>query len=242
MAGRRFVRVPKRAAADVFMEVDPPKKRARSASRKRLKSALNVRTAGFLGQELKFVDSTYDADIATLLSNGEADPTTENCLNGVAEGDGENQRIGRRIIIKRVQMQGHVRYKVTTGGFGGADIMLALVLDTQSNGTQLQAENVFQQIGTETTTFPNLLYEQRFKILKTWRTTLLPTRNYNGTNVTTGGENKIFSWDIPMNIPVTYTGTGATVASIADNSLHVICVSGISNCRLEYDSRVRYVG
>ena len=58
----------------------------------------NVRTGGFLNMELKFYDTAntgININTSTDGSAGEQDPTSKNCLNAVAQGDGEQQRDGR---------------------------------------------------------------------------------------------------------------------------------------------------
>ena len=73
----------------------------------------NIRTAGFLGIEHKFIDTSLVSSALTAPTDstgGEHDPATVLCLNAVAQGDGEEQRDGKAYVIDQLYMNGFVQF------------------------------------------------------------------------------------------------------------------------------------
>ncbi len=214
------------------------------------------RTGGFTGIELKFLDlGLISAAIAspTDAAGGEDDPTGDT-LNAIAQGDGESNRDGRRCVLKSVYVTG-----VVTNGFdansadmdSGHNIFIALVLDTQTNGAQLNSEDVFTNPGADasscTNVLRNLQFTSRFRVLDS--TVVIPPLRPSGTDGT--NTVSIAGYTIPwklssnLDLPVNHTGTTANVSTIQDNSLHIISYIAPNNTTgavLTYNSRVRFVG
>lgn len=218
--------------------------------------ASNLRTGGFEGLEKKFVDyEVTKGNMADTVASSEVDPTTVNCLNAIAQGDGESQRDGRRCTLTSVHVQGYVRFKSDVLSGGTPDIgrvRLALVLDTQTNGAQFNAEDVFIEPtdGTlATCTFRNLQYQKRFRVLAS---KVVDLRSQAGAGPDAGFlywspdiASFEFHKEFKSGLQVNHSGTTASVASITDNSLHMIAIlDGGSNAdaSLSYVSRVRFIG
>jgi len=226
--------------------------RARNARLRRR----NVRTAGFLGIESKFADTAVSATAIvsdSAAQSGELDPGTVNCLNAVAQGDGESQRDGKNYLVKSLFIRGQVQFPKTinlTAAIDCKPIFLAVVLDTQTNAAQLNSEDVFKNaIATGaggSCVMRNLQYSKRFKVL--WSKVLTcppPPITYDGTNIEQGGTARPFAVNLPnLNIRVETKGTSANVTDIVDNSIHVIGFSaGASGApTIDYFSRIRFVG
>lgn len=217
----------------------------------------NIRTGGFLGIERKYVDQLKSASALTAptdATGGEHDPATNNCLNAVAQGDTESARDGKNYIIKSLFIRGTVKWGPVSDGTVGQlnyPIFLAVVWDKQTNGAQLNSEDVFKNIVGTAPGAPlcmrNLQYSKRFKIL--WSKVMLKTPGtmmHDGTNFEWDGSRpNFFKVNLPfLNIRVECKGTGATVSDIVDNSLHFIAFAGTTNGAptLDYASRIRFVG
>lgn len=220
----------------------------------------NIRQGGFRDLELKFRDSALTEvgfSGAAALTGGEFDPnyfdggaTNMLCLNGIAQGDGEEQRDGRRVVLKSIFVTGYVTQGPLVNQTVGADVgrvILALVHDKQTNGAQLNSEDVFKNPSGSTAHVAhlvrNLQYSQRFDVLwkKTYVMPPLPT-SYDGTNMEMGETGIKFKVWRTLDLPVQFTGTGSTVASIADNSLHLIAFGSGAGLSLGYNARVRFIG
>ena len=213
------------------------------------RSYLNPRSGGFIGQELKYVDYEYGPSaIQSNLIDGEADPLTALCLNAIAQGDGNTQRDGRRVVMHSVHVKGRIHFaNVNVSTPSSPMCRLMLVLDTQTNGAQLSADNVLQNTTTtlETLAWRNLQYSQRFRVL--WdRMYKLEPRGLafiNAANQYTTLASAKFMINKKLALVTNYSGTAATIATITDNSLHIICYADDdlgATGSLAYSSRVRF--
>jgi len=228
--------------------------------------ARNVVTAGLLGVEKKFYDT---ARALTTISNtagcatGEFDPTLNSggasvpgCLNCPAQGDGAQNRDGKRIVMKYLVIHGNIELPDAdaAGNQESKKVFVAVVHDAQTNGVQLNSEDVFSNISGElsNTTNPmrNLTYGSRFRVLKS-ETFDLDRKTFaiNGANFSAAGQSVQFEWYIPLNdmiVNFTSTSTTSDVAGIMDNSLHLIAFSqyntSASACQISYQARLRFVG
>lgn len=211
----------------------------------------NVRTGGYLGIENKFIDYTVSGStIADTNTGAEQDPATANSISAIAQGDGESNRDGRKALINSVLIRGSVLLQ----GLGSVStvqepvvVRVALVLDQQTNGAQLDSEDVFLPATNVEHAFRNLQFTRRFRVLRD-KTFVLNPQAAAGTGSVNDTSPVItaFNWFIGnLKIPVTFTDTTAVVANIMDNSLHVIAfTSSISAglVLLNYQSRVRFTG
>lgn len=214
------------------------------------------RSAGNLGIEKKFYDTSAAANIVapTDCTGGEVDPTTVNCISAPAVGDNATARDGRKIVAKYLQIKGSVRFSTLTNQSLSIDsnrIMVAVVLDTQTNGAQLNSEDVFTNPRAAATTadapLRNLNYGERFKILKLQQFCLQdPNMTYDGTNVEINGMAEQFDWYIPLkNLKIAFNATEtAGVASVLDNSIHLVAFATTTTpqAAIAYNSRMRFIG
>lgn len=229
-------------------------RRNKMASGGMRKSMANVRTGGFLGIELKYVDSALVSSALaapTAAAGGEQDPATLLALNAIAQGDGEQQRDGKQVCIKSVYVSGVVDVPVQanlTAGTIDPLIYVALVLDKQTNGAQLNSEDVFVNPGASAVTaaspLRNLQYTSRFQVLDS--VVLHPPArqlSFDGTNIESSGTRVPFKLSNTSDIITNYIATGAVVAAIQDHSLHVIAyTSTTTGATISYNARVRFVG
>lgn len=230
--------------------------RGRGTVARAARNMLNTRTAGFLGIETKFYDTNYQLTAVANnadCSGGEADPSVTSMISTPAVGDTEQDRDGKRIVIKSVQISGVLRQAPQINQTALDDqpnVFVAVVLDTQSNGAQLNSEDVYANLNNERATLAkplrNLLYAQRFTVLKSECMQLpVPTSSYDGTNIEIGGTCTNFDWFIPLELPVNFTaGTTASIANVVDNSIHVIAFSNTADpvVSLAYNARIRFQG
>lgn len=171
-----------------------------------------------------------------------------------AVGDGEQNRDGKRIVIKNVQVKGILNRAATEDAVdppASETVFLALVLDTQSNTAQLNSEDVYKNLaGTAlgaASPLRNLLFGSRFRILKSQ---VFNLNSYNvgveGNNLhSIGGVCAEFDWFIPFKegLIVNFNaGTTSSIANVVDNSLHLVGYSISGNNTLTYNARIRFQG
>lgn len=234
---------------------------SRSVAAAVARSYANQTTSGLLGIEHKFLDAGLTATTigaATALTGGEYDPTalSTGCLNAPAQGDGATSRDGKRIVVDSVYVKGQVwrpKLEDQTNPPDPEKVYIALVLDTQSNGTQCNSEDIFLNWSTqaETNVCPlrNLTNSERFRIIDTALIELdVCALSVEADNAFSwAGKAKDFTFyhkfkdgGLPVNFVA--TSSAGAVTSIIDNSLHIIAFSTLGVAQLAYNSRVRFQG
>ncbi len=218
--------------------------------KRRVRRRRNQRTSGFIGLETKFSDNEKtSAAIATTWTT--INPTTDNCLNGLVQDDTENGRDGRVYHITSIHMKIGVNSDASeedTAPQSDVQVRMCLVLDTQTNGTEMSAADCMVSDQTyDVLAFRNLANSQRFRVLKD--KTVIVRRD-----VMAQGAVNLFATAVKYNQPVVWNyrfkkplrvhtdGAGGTVSVIKDNSLHFIVVANVAGASLNYEVRVRFKG
>jgi len=207
----------------------------------------DVRTGGYTHLDKKFRDYSHSGDLVATITGSEFDPTAPLCLNGIDQGQNEGNYIGRGYDLVSVLIKGHFEWKnfaSATDKYGEITRIL-LVLDTQTNAAQFNAEDVLDNNHPFPINAPrNLEYTHRFKVLSD-KIYKQPPMGFaaTGTDEFVKQPFELF-YKFKRPVKVLTRTTGATVSAINDNSLHVIafCSRGSSHCNMRYTSRVRFVG
>lgn len=197
--------------------------------------------------ERKYVDSFRTAiNVATAPTGSECDDTTMLCLNGVAQGTTQSTRLGNKIIMKSVQVNGILSLDVLQDSSDAGEssyVRVFLVLDRQTNGAQLNGEDVYSDGGgSDICSLRNLEFSDRFLVLAEEACTLDYTNSQtDGANTASvAGTKKYFTMFKNLNIPCQYKTNTATVTSVNDNSLHILAFADNGGVNLSWQSRVRY--
>lgn len=116
------------------------------SKRRRLSTPAQVPAlAPHKGPEKKFLDVIRledSAPAATFGGNGANAAADVTFLNGLAQGAGDSQRIGKNVTWRSVQMRLNF-YPATTSTLAGR-FRVVVVYDRQTNGSQPTAANVFE--------------------------------------------------------------------------------------------------
>jgi len=177
----------------------------------------NRASMGFTGIEKKFLDTTRLSTLITApadAAGGEYDPSSgcTGCLSAPAQGDGEQNRDGKKIVLKSLVFKAVVTLNAQNNLAAAqppTEVFVAIVLDTQTNSAQLNSEDVFKNTtgtaGGASIPVKNLLFGKRFKILKQ---ALIPichkTVSYDGTNMEGHGVSTTLDWYLPLDIQVLF--------------------------------------
>lgn len=209
--------------------------------------------------DFKYVDVFLGAGTITSPTScqgGELDPTigSTHCLNAVARGDGDSDHKSNFYVLHAVQLVGMVFQAVSndsTLAIVPPVIYISLVLDRQTNGAQLNSEDVYVNPSGEillaAQAMRGLPFFKRFVVLDSVTLTspqLSMGTDGSSTNVIAG---YTIPWELSasLDIVVNTIGSDNTIASILDNSLHVIAyttpVNG-TDPELFYNSRVTFKG
>lgn len=232
-------------------------KKARDAGRAKRAAYMgaNAATMGYMGIEKKFYDTSFSGTLtaATDATGGEFDPSTTSMITTPDQGDGPSQRDGKRITCKYIEFKGALSVaaaELQANPTGYNKVFLALVLDTQSNGAQMNSEDCFKNTAASANTnaapLRNLLFGSRFKVLKQKVFDLTPQTlsHFAVDSFAWAGRQQEFHWYVPLNdMPVNFNlGTTASIANVIDNSVHVIAFSTSTAVSLTYNARLRFVG
>lgn len=186
--------------------------------------------------ERKYFDSEVSATTipttAQYFTGCELDPATLNTIFAPVIGDDFFNRQGRKVQVISIKIRGEVQVGAQSNQTVQDQcslIRLALVMDKQTNGVQLNSEDVFQgnvNVGAGYLSFQNAAFFGRFKVLKDKFIALRPPVSvYDGVNIEQAGYSVPFKWNVKFKTPVTvhYNATnGGTVADVVDNSFHVL--------------------
>lgn len=235
---------------------------------KRMKFASPVRRRRFgsspFPAELKFFDSSkaLTALVAPTDSAGaEVDPTA-NALNCIPTGTTMSTRDGSKVVMKSLQITGMLRVAsqtAQTAADNGLDFYVAVVLDKQTNGAQLNSEDVFTNplANGALATHPlrNMSFSKRFQVLKSIN---VPLKNHppmvRSNTLATDPIQHVqsgvvipFSMYIPLGDIITQwktTNTDGAITDIVDNSLHVIAYTSSTDLtpNIAYNARIRFLG
>lgn len=214
---RRLTRTPFRSPLDRAIAASRAARAKRAASTSfRRSTSMVPRRAWAPGSRTEL--KSIDLDLATT-GSGTGDITTtmgRTCANAISIGADINQRVGRKITIRSLEMH----YSV----FADADQVdptlsrIMVVFDRQANGTQPAGTDIL----TASTVYSpkNLNNRERFTILKD---DLISTQRL------TDKSQVVQKWYLRTSLPVVYnSGVAGTYADIASGSLWVCVVSTVA--------------
>lgn len=216
-----------------------------------------ARTRGPMAKgEMKYFDAyatNKSIPSGTDWTGKEIDPTG-NTLFFPVVGAAINERIGNRVWVQKIVVKGNLNWAAQTNQTT-ADALpysrLVLVQDTQSNGTQMQGEDVFAPTAADDSlnvaAFQAIKNFGRFRVLKdkTFKCPQLPL-SYDGTNMEQSGAVMPFKMSYKFRKPVLvkYNSTNAgSIADVVDNSFHLLGVSNNDTsvpCTAYYNVRTYY--
>jgi len=202
------------------------------------------RTAGYYGRftgrgaELKFFDGA-NTD-ATLIPA--AGVIKEDSLNHIAQGNTEQNRIGRKCVLKRIQMRGQWTLpSTTTAGSSSDRVRLIVYLDRQTNGATAAVTDILES--ADINSYRNLANQQRFSILHDKLEVLNALAGGgNGTADQTYIINRNVNVYKTLNIPVEFDNSVTTgaITSIRSNNVGVLALAEGALVTLKFQWRLRF--
>lgn len=178
-------------------------------------------------------------------------------LNGIAEGPGFYQRVGRTICMKSFYISGYVLPNAATPPDKMTVLRMAVIYDAQANGSTPVWADVFKSYdnagGVQSFALDQINPDNkdRFKLLCDWRTPLLPC--YSSTSTIPAGtpgfnnpSNLYFQRYCPLkNLETKYNASTAVSSAIMTGALWLFAgldnQGGITNpWYITYTCRLRY--
>jgi len=264
-------KVMKRSAAGTYPSYKQATKRIAKKSKARAgyTSVARARGAAVTG-EMKYFDCEYNggavaATTTTWVAGTLADPTSTINLGSAAVanplclcvptvGAALNQRVGRKITVRKVKVHGMISVPAQAGqaaADSAAKFRIILVQDMQTNAAPMTSAQLMNDAGFANTTlnsFQNPNNFGRFRVLKD-KTFTMSNLNLTGNpttpDVIQASMRVQFKFAVNFKKPVEvhFNATnGGTVADIVDHSFHMIaaCDNAAYVPNMTYYSRVCY--
>lgn len=184
--------------------------------------------------EIKFYD------VATALSPVPQGGTILNDnLVKIAVGTGQSERIGRKIVVQKVQLKYSIFLPSTaTFAQAGQQLRVILYVDKQTNGAAATSTQILASALVRS--YRKLDNIGRFTILMD----KLHTINGTGGTATTCVEQfRNYSFFKNVNIPIEYDQSVSTTGDIAElrsNNIGILLVSGSGQLDIDTSVRIRY--
>ncbi len=203
-----------------------------------------VRTGGYYGRfagpgtEYKFHD--IDINDATVASGG----TIQADLLTIPEGNGEEERIGRQITIKKILWRYNIILPSTATATDTSDIVrVMLIQDKQCNGAQPAVADILESDDYQS--FNNLSNSKRFRVLydKTHAMSAHSGSGRGTTDTLSYGEVEMQrSWFKNCNMQIEYDNTATTgvITSIRSNNITCLLVGRSGVAAFSSKLRIRY--
>ncbi len=189
------------------------------------------------GGELKWFD--LDLDVAALTAAAQFIPADGNLLI-ITQGVGESQRVGRKIVIRKIQFRYNLNLFAGISQANHDDVRVILYKDKQTNGAIATATTILQTDNYQS--FRNMENVGRYTVLMDRMHALNHTAaGGNGTAIETCTNTKNYKFFKECNIPVEYNAATGDIAEIRSNNLGimVLCATG-AVVKLEGVIRFRY--
>lgn len=230
----------------------PNKKRKTTNTTKKFKSSLPA-TLRTLKPEIKTVD---------VINNGSPPNTfvlsstpTISLLNGIAEGTGTFNRVGRRCHMKSLRFTGWIGFTALAGNGAGELIRLMIVYDRQPNGSLPAATDVLQsldQAGNNSTSVYdglNTANFERFRVLRDIKWSIPDTgvAGAAGPNqLQTIQASSTVDFFIKLkDLEVHFSGNGGTITNISTGTIFLLGIGSQAAAsaafRMNYVTRLRYI-
>ncbi len=199
-------------------------------------------SGGGMQSELKFHSTNHSSK--TVSSGGSVDPNT---LLVLPQGTTQNQRIGRKVIIRVVQLNMSFKKDPTAGAgaFGAVDtVSVGLFLDKQANGAAAAYLDLFDSANGPLA-LRNLDNTGRFEIFKKWLFVMNSTgagMSHNSADVLTQevtASSKVLRYYKKCAIPVIYTGATGAITELTSNNIAMWAISENTVPLVTWDLSVR---
>lgn len=193
--------------------------------------------AGDAGPELKFHDVDVDQAAADI-SAGVILNTSS--INLIAQGTQENQRIGRKCVVRSINWRGKLQLIANAGSVLASpeSVRLMVVLDKQCNGAAPTVTGVLESADHQS--FNNLANKSRFRTLsdKTYDMNAIAGAG-NGTADDTAAYDCSFSFFKAVNLPLEFDSTAGAITEIRSNNLFILMIGSTAFSSVELESKMR---
>lgn len=182
--------------------------------------------------ELKF----YDSNETNFTVTQAGAIQTTSMVAGIQQGAGESERIGRKVVVRKLHVNGDIILPGSaTATFTEDVVRLIIFWDKQTNGA---AATVGQILASASyLAYRNLQQTGRFNILSDKKYTINASAG-NGTSTA----DKRAHWRLNLNckIPLEFDASTGAITDLTTNNLGVLAIGAQGHAACYYYWRVRY--
>lgn len=242
------------------------KKKSDSYKKRRDFPSRAERALQYSTNELKFHDTFHHSHALVATSNAtgmEVYPSgaATVSLNSIAQGNSNQTRIGSKVLIKKVWLQGMISIPAlgSTNGYEAVpDFFVALVLHKDVRGVQINSEDVYENPSAQNRMgvmpLRNLNYSNDYRVL---RSKLVRGSDPEGVAHTVQVESTpstvhypardipfTLSWEGEITSKYYNNNTTGTIAAMVENSVMLLacCSEATRTPSLTFQCRVRFEG
>lgn len=210
----------------------------RGRQRNQYRSRGYRRRRGGTMKELHFLDTATGAN--AISATGEICPASGSTLL-IVEGTGEDERIGRHILLKQVTATFAMKLPTATAAADGGDQLRILIyVDKQCNGViATKTDIIIGNPGIDD--FRNLFQSRRFHLLADKTFNFNPSISGNGTAIDTMEVVKNWTFSKKMNLQIDYDNAAAAITSLTGANVNALLISRNGKVEAACSFRVRYV-
>lgn len=210
--------------------------------------------AGRRGYSLRQDKKFYDVFLNSLLLT---DSHQETSINLVPQGDGENERIGRQIFIKSIDIRMYLRsvvkdIRANETGYAPPVYRLVVYCDRQTNGAAAALTDLLDTsvVTKKFIAFNELANSRRFRILRDkWLGPIIPPTEDTSTASFMLPTGRFFRFRIVFRkaLPIEFSGTTSTISNVKSNNIGFFILRNLEgthapDSNVIYATRIRYFG
>ncbi len=217
--------------------VGPAKEKFTLAQRRAFAIARRKREEELNPREVKFLDTTIsDGTLASTMVHFNI------CV--VPQGTDEQQRVGRKILVRKVHFKGVLTLINSTDITNTSNVVKVMVVqDKQTNGAQFAAAQLLET--DVIASFNNLTNRSRFRVLRTeYFTFSQPGGVATGAAFALGEVSRWVNINVDCKVPIEYDDSASTgaITTVRSSSLWVLFQTSTSETMaVSGQARIRYL-
>lgn len=160
------------------------------------------------------------------------DEIIEDSLVKIAQGDTENTRDGRKIVVTGIHFRG---FLVQDAAAANSATRIVLYVDKQPNGAVCATLDYFHGNNKQTQSFRNLDQVKRFRVLYD------KTHVLNNNSATITSTRKAININLKVNIPINYSSTLGAITELNESNIGLMTSCANASVDLDGIWRIRYM-
>lgn len=189
------------------------------------------------GGEAKFFDTAKS--ISTVSTSGEIHSLS---LNLVPQGVTENTRVGRKCVVKSLQMRCQIQLPEAANDTSSSDaIRIIVYVDKQTNGATAAVTDILESATNAIRQPRDLANTGRFRILTDKLMNISASAAGGGdTTIFTAFQHRHFNLFYRLNVPLEFSSTTGAITELKSNNIGVLAASAFGFVGLGYIARIRF--